>query len=94
MKNFECHVVFKPNTQLEKDSALGIAQDHKFSISFLKGDEDLGDDKLMYCTIRDETFESIKSRMDAFIEDIQNPFKYAAKVLRAKIEVTLYDKRY
>lgn len=82
---FECHVTLLPDN---REKVEPIAKKHKFKTSILVGDEVMGDERLLYCTSHDRTFESMKARMEALISELPPP------ILRKKIEHILLDERY
>ncbi len=83
MQPFECHVVYRPTW---KDKILPIARNLGFSVSFLVGDDELGDEKMMYCTRRSEDFPTLNNDMERLVAS--SP---AGSVMRYKIECVLLD---
>lgn len=83
---FECHITIEPKF---RDKVEIIAKQHKFKVSALVGDEIMGDDKLIYCTCHDTDEDSITSKMQNLVLDLQN-----ISILRKKIEHIILDVRY
>lgn len=80
---FECHVVYKPTWQAQ---IAPLAKKHNFSISFLVGDDELGEAKMMYCTRRSNDFKLLEAQMNDLTKD--SP---PQSVLRQKIECVMMD---
>lgn len=85
---YECHVTIDPKYANVVEI---IAEVHKFKTSVLKGDEIMGDDKLLYCTCHDRNFETIHNRMEGLIWQMR---MQQIPILRKKIEHILLDERY
>ncbi len=81
---YECHVTLLP--QYEKDVE-GVARQHKFHMSVLMGDPELGEHKYLYCTSHDSTFDGMKGRMEALVAALHVPH------IRRKIEHIVLDER-
>lgn len=88
MSYYECHVTIDPQYSHQVDP---VASVHKFKTSVLKGDEIMGDDKLMYCTCHERNFDVIIGRMDELVDNLKAK---QIPILRKKIEHVLVDERY
>lgn len=87
-KLFECHVVYKPE---DRDKVLPLTEEYLFNTSYIVGDDDLGDMRLLYATRRCQTFWEINTLKESLIEASR---KAGISPLRAKIEVTLSDEKF
>ena len=84
---YECHVTLPvaEGGSLLKGRVEPIAQQHRFKVSVLKGDEVMGDDALLYCTSHDKDFDRMFERMEKLIKDLP------VDPLRKKIEHVILD---
>lgn len=84
---YETHLVFRPD---ERRIVEPIAKMFGFSISYLVGDDDLGEIRLLYCTKRASTFNKIQEDLDIFLCHLEPD----TRPIRKKIEYTMLDEKY
>ena len=85
--SYECHVTLEPQNRERVEE---LAKEHKFKVSALVGDEEMGDDKLLYCTTHDSSKDRIIQRMN----DLVLQLRAFVKVLRIKVEEIVIDERF
>lgn len=81
---FEAHIVYPPQYRslIEDD-----AKAKGYSVSAIVGDEDMGDDKLLYLTKRSDSFDNLYADVKTYV------MGQRVKALRYKIEATIIDVR-
>ena len=85
--SFECHITLEPQ---HRDVVDPLAKQHKFKTSVIAGDEEMGDEKYLYCTTHDSNYDRIVGRMDTLINNLPPN----VKVLRKKVEEIKLDERF
>jgi len=86
-KKVECHITLDPKFREKVEAP---AKFFGFHISFLKGDEVMGPDILMYLTKSGDDTSSITNDMFRMRDALNNN---GCTVLRAKVEEIVYDSK-
>lgn len=81
---FEAHIVYPPQYRslIEDD-----AKAKGYSVSAIVGDDELGDDKLLYLTKRSDSFDNLYADVKTYL------MAQRVKAIRYKIEATIIDVR-